>query len=109
MQFATLLPTAYNDGRKVPKREIKVILDEAVKLFGGYTLSEPMRGAWQDDAGKVYTDSSHKLTVVCDNSKLAEAEAFVLRAGVRLKQEAMLFEVRDFDGVRILNVTKPNA
>lgn len=109
MQFATYLPTVYNDGRRVPKREFNAILMEAVDLFGGYSLSELQKGAWKDETGKVYTDNSHKLTVVCDNSKLAEAESFVIRAGQRLGQLAMYFEVRDFDGVRILDVPKPNA
>lgn len=105
MQFATYLPTTFNDGRKVPRKVLIEIRDEASRLFGGYTLSGPVMGNWRNDSGEVFNDRSYLLTVVCDDSLRAEAEAFVIRTGVTLKQEAMYFELRNSE-VHFLTVPK---
>lgn len=45
-----------------------------------------------------------RVTVVCDRVQLDEAREAVIRIGVELRQRAMYFEVRDYDGVQILEM-----
>jgi hypothetical protein len=42
--------------------------------------------------------------VVCDRILLEEAKEAVIRIGTELRQRAMYFEVRDYDGVQILEI-----
>lgn len=106
MQFVTFLPKQFNDGSRVKKSLRASVLDEAWRAFGGFTLEGPVTGAWVDtDDGKLYLDQSERLTIHCENHRLAEAEAFVRRSGRALRQKAMYFEVRYLDGVRILYIS----
>jgi hypothetical protein len=61
------------------------------------------QGAWVNDAGVLYAEESHRLEIVCDRAKLAEAIQWVKEVGRKLDQRAMYFEVRDYDGVQILD------
>ena len=45
-----------------------------------------------------------KFTVVCDRSQIDEARDAVVSIGKQLGQRAMHFEVRDYDGVQILEI-----
>jgi hypothetical protein len=51
-----------------------------------------------------YRDVTVRVTVICDRIMLEEARQAVIRIGKALKQRAMYFEVRDYDGVQILEV-----
>jgi thiamine biosynthesis lipoprotein ApbE len=105
MKFTTIVPTSRNDGTPVAEQEIEAILLALTAQFRGVTLEGTTIGHWTDPVdGKHYRDQGLKLSVVCANEMLAEAEAAVLSIGRRLGQRAMYFEVRDFDGVRFLTV-----
>lgn len=104
MKFTTYLVTHRNDGTTVSDAEKSDILKLAWQRFGGYTLSGPQTGAWVDDTGSLYEEPSQRLEIVCERTRLADAIAFVREVGKRLDQKAMYFEVRDYDGVQILDV-----
>ena len=104
MKFTTYLVTAFNDGTPVPQAELDDILRTAWQRFGGYTLTGSQLGAWVDDAGTLYAEESRRLEIVCDRSKLSEAIDWVKQTGKRLGQKAMYLEIRDYDGVQLINV-----
>jgi hypothetical protein len=84
---------------------LQAILNETARRFGGFTLGALQKGAWLDpQSGKTHFDNTHPLVVNCDRSQLESARQWVLEIGRRLDQKAMYFEVRDYDGVQILNV-----
>jgi hypothetical protein len=49
-------------------------------------------------------DESRRISVSCANRHLWEAQQTVIRIGKELGQKGMYFEVRDYDGVQILEV-----
>jgi hypothetical protein len=105
--FITRMPTHYNDGTAVPEDVRQEIADRVADAFGGYTLEGPGQGAWRDDGGRVYAEASYRLEVACGRERYAEARALVIAIGQRLRQKAMYFEVRYFDGVEIIDVPPP--
>ncbi len=103
MMFVTLIPVRRNDGSPVSAAEQDEILQGLWQLFGGITIEGQVTGHWIDDAdGRHYQDDSLKVSVLCDTSRLADAENAVREIGRRLGQKAMWFEVRYADGVRII-------
>ena len=104
MIFITRIPVCYNDGTRVPKEVLQEIADEVFQLFGGCTMESPGTGVWAAEEGKVYSEESFRLEVACDRNQYAEAREMVLSIGKRLRQKAMYFEIRYFDGVEILDV-----
>jgi hypothetical protein len=107
MIFTTLIPTRFNDGSSVPPATLEDVKRGLWVKFGGVTIEGLVQGHWIDTAdGRHYQDESIKVTVACDAERLAEAEAEVRDIGRRLKQIAMYFEVRYFDGVRFLQTDK---
>ncbi len=109
MKFTTLIPTRYNDGTRVPKKRLRAICDRLVRQFGGCTNEGLAQGQWIDPAeGVLYRDETERVSVVCDRTMLDEARAAVIEIGVEIGQRAMYFEVRDYDGVQILEVPYVN-
>ena|SRR5688572_6512180 len=105
MTFTTFIPTRRNDGSAVRKTERQAILRETWQRFGGWTLGAVQEGAWLDPrSGATYFDKTQPLMVDCDRNRLNDARDWVLEIGRRLDQKAMYFEVRDYDGVQILEV-----
>lgn len=105
MKFTTIVPTSRNDGSPVSDQEIEEIMIELATKFPGLTQEGRTVGYWIDpEDGKQYRDEGLKISVVCPNEQLAQAEQAVLSIGRRLEQKAMYFEIRDFDGVRFLRV-----
>lgn len=105
MKFTTLIPTYRNNGEHVEKAELETIFKSFQAAFGGCSIDGPVRGHWVDETnGTQYADECFRVEVVCDNSRLSEAEAAVVNIGRQLDQETIYFEVRDFDGVRFLRV-----
>jgi hypothetical protein len=106
MTFTTFIPTKRNDGSAVRASDRQWIFRETWGRFGGYTFGAIQEGAWRDpNSGKTFFDKTQPLIVHCDRSQLEEARQWVIEIGRRLGQEAMYFEVRDYDGVQILEVT----
>jgi hypothetical protein len=105
MKFTTLLPTRFNDGRPVPARQLRRFMDELADTFGGSSDEGRTKGQWIDprDAAR-YRDVMVRVSVVCDRIMLDEARQAVLQIGKVLKQRAMYFEVRDYDGVQFLEI-----
>jgi hypothetical protein len=110
MKFTTLIPTRFNDGKPVPKRQQRAIIDRLVRRFGGCTEEGLAKGQWIDPAkGVLYRDECERVSVVCDRIQLDEARATIIEIGAELGQRAMYFEVRDYDGVQILEVPYVNG
>jgi hypothetical protein len=108
MKFTTLIPMRFNDGREVPLEQINRIIDELAARFDGCSDEGITKGQWLDPKdSRLYRDESRRITVVCDNAQLREAERAVIKIGQELGQRAMYFEVRDYDGVQFLKVPKP--
>ncbi len=108
MKFTTLIPTRFNDGREVPQEQMNRIIDELTLKFNGCSDEGITRGQWLDPKeAKVYRDESWRVSVVCDNSMLWEAQQAVIKIGTELGQLAMYFEVRDYDGVQFLTIPLP--
>jgi hypothetical protein len=75
------------------------------RQFGGCSEEGITKGQWIDPADAVhYHDECLRVSVVCDRVMLDEARAAVILIGQRLRQRAMYFEVRDYDGVQILEI-----
>jgi hypothetical protein len=105
MKITTLLPTHYNDGKPLPDRILRRFMDYLSSKFGGCSDEGKTLGQWIDPASSIkHEDESKRITVVCDRIMLGTARAAVIRIGRRLHQRAMYFEVRDYDGVQILEV-----
>jgi hypothetical protein len=109
MKFTTLIPTRYNDGTRVPRQKLRAIIDRLVHQFGGCTNEGVAKGQWIDPAkGVLYRDETERISVVCDRTMLDEARAAVIEIGIELGQRAMYLEVRDYDGVQILEIPYSN-
>jgi hypothetical protein len=105
MKFTTLIPMRHNDGRDVPAEAINRIIDELAARFNGCSDEGMTKGQWLDPKGSgLYRDESRRITIVCANDRLWEAQQAVIRIGRRLGQRAMYFEVRDYDGVQFLEI-----
>lgn len=105
MKWVTLIPKRRNNGEEVTVDELNEIIKMVYRRFGGATVENlsDAEGHWIDDVdGEYHHDPSWKLTVACDRERLAEAERTVREIGKMLEQKAMYFEVRYFDGVRLL-------
>lgn len=108
MKFTTLIPLRFNDGREVPIEQMDRIIDDLVKQFKGCSDEGVTKGQWLDpDDERLYRDECRRITVVCANSRLPEAQRAVIRIGQELDQLAMYFEVRDYDGIQFLRIPKP--
>jgi hypothetical protein len=108
MKFTTLIPLRFNDGREVPFEQINRIIDELAAQFNGCSDEGITKGQWLDPKeSRVYRDESRRITVVCPNAQLREAQQAVIRIGQELGQRAMYFEVRDYDGVQFLKIPRP--
>ena len=105
MKFTALIPTRRNDGSVVDAMELQHIVEGLWRQFGGATIEGYVEGHWIDEQdARHYQDTGLKISVVCDASRLHEAEQAVIEIGKRLGQIAMYFEVQNFDGVRFLRI-----
>jgi hypothetical protein len=104
MKFTTLIPTTRNDGTPVKSAVLDRILDSLWRPFRGMTKDGYVTGHWIDDDGTEFTDVCLKVSIDCDRGRLFEAIKAVKRAGRRLGQRAMYFEVAGYDGVQILRI-----
>src|SRR4051794_34155635 len=105
MKFTTLIPARLNDGKRVPRRQLNAFMREFAEQFGGCSEEGVTKGQWIDPEDAVhYHDECVRVSVVCDREMLDEARAAVIRIGQILRQRAMYFEVRDYDGVQILEI-----
>jgi hypothetical protein len=105
MKFTTLIPLRLNDGSEVPIQQINAIVDRLTLRFGGCSDEGVTKGQWLDPKdARLYRDESRRISVVCDNKLLEEARQAVIYIGKELGQRAMYFEVRDYDGVQLLDI-----
>lgn len=105
MKFTTLIPLCFNDGREVPPEQLTRIIDDLVVQFSGCSDEGITKGQWLDPKdSQLYRDESRRISVVCDNRLLREAQQAVIKIGKELGQLVMYFEVRDYDGVQLLEI-----
>lgn len=102
MKFTTLIPTTQNDGEPFETAFLRRVIDQLWKPFRAMSEEREVYGRWTDDDGIVYSDVSIKISIECGRDRLEEAMRAVKRAGRRLGQLAMFFEVTGYDGVQIL-------
>ena len=105
MKFTTLIPTSQNDGTPFEAVFLRRVIDQLWTPFGAMSEEHEVHGRWTDDDGSIYRDVSIKISIECDRSRLQEALRAVKKAGRRLGQHAMFFEVSGYDGVQILRVS----
>jgi hypothetical protein len=104
MKFTTLIPTTRNDGTEIEPNVLSRLIDRLWRPFRGATEEGWVTGYWVDDDGTEFTDVCIKLSIECDRDRLQEAIQAVRRAGRKLEQKAMYFEVAGYDGVQILHI-----
>ena len=104
MKFTTFIPTHYNDGTDVKPATLNRIIDALWEPFRGMTDEGPVTGHWIDDDGTHYTDRCRKISIKCSRDEPNLAIRTGRRAGRRLRQRAMDFEVSGYDGVQFLRV-----
>lgn len=105
MKFTTLIPLRFNDGAEVPDELLNRLIDRLAAQFKGCSDEGITKGQWLDPKeARLYRDESRRVTVVCDNSQLWDAQQAVILIGRELDQRAMYFEVRDYDGVQFLEI-----
>src|SRR6266481_6105814 len=105
MKFTTLIPMRFNDGREVSEQQMIRMIDELVLQFSGCSDEGVTKGQWLDPKDShLYRDESRRISVVCENRLLWEAQQAVIKIGKELEQRVMYFEVRDYDGVQLLEV-----
>jgi hypothetical protein len=105
MTFTTIIPKRRNNGKPIKVAELNDIMQSLAEQFGGATLEGETQGIWIDEeARRTYKDTGIRVTVACKREQIGQAETAVIEIGRRLRQKAMYFEVRYFDGVRILKV-----
>jgi hypothetical protein len=81
------------------------MIDALVGQFGGCSEEGLTKGQWIDPHdSSLYRDECRRVSVVCDRIMLDEARGAVIRIGKKLLQRVMYFEVRDYDGVQILEI-----
>jgi hypothetical protein len=84
------------------------IIDELAVQFSGCSDEGITKGQWLDPKdAQLYRDESRRISVVCDNSLLWEAQQAVINIGKELGQRVMYFEVRDYDGAQFLEIHEP--
>lgn len=106
MKFTTLIPKRYNDGTQVSTNLLRNLRDALAVKFGGLSVEGDVTGYWTDSDGKSYVDTSIKISIECDRSRLQDAIRHVQGIGKRLKQKAMYFEVSGYDGVQFLRINR---
>jgi hypothetical protein len=106
MKFTTLIPTTWNDGTAVEPAFLSRVIGVLWRPFRGMSEERFTTGHWIDDDGTEYTDLCVKVSIECDRSRLPEAMLAVRRAGRKLRQRAMFFEVAGYDGVQFLRIER---
>jgi hypothetical protein len=109
MKFTTLIPTTRNDGTKVKPAVLSRLIDRIWRPFRGMTDEGWVTGHWIDDDGTEFTDLCIQLSIECHRDRLQEAIRAVRRAGRKLEQRAMYFEVTGYDGVQFLRIESPGT
>jgi hypothetical protein len=104
MKFTTLIPATRNDGTDIERAVLSRVIDALWRPFRGMSEEGFVTGHWIDDDGTEFTDLCIRISIECDRSRLQQAIRGVLRAGRKLGQRAMYFEVSGYDGVQILRV-----
>lgn len=88
-----LLPTAYNDGTKVPSNVLAGVLRSIDEAFDGHTVDGICDGVYKMDDGSMAKDKSLKVWVAVDPARVDELKKLVARFAGVLRQESLYFEV----------------
>jgi hypothetical protein len=86
-QYKIYLPLNYNDGKRVPQKQIDAVRDRLADRFGGTTvspLSAPYQGPWKY-GGVEYVDNIVIMEVITDGDD--PAERFFRNLKEELKRE----------------------
>jgi len=92
IKFVLLLPLCYNDGRPVPQRVLRGMLDEIYVLAGGHTIAGTVTGAYRMKDGTRQDDESLQIWVWVREEEVSDLKKMVARFGKTLGQEAMYLE-----------------
>lgn len=102
IKAAFYIPEYYNSGKPVPARVMARIQDELIVRYGGFTIAGTVRGAWKDEAGQLYQDTSLKFELALPAEDLEDLRAFLLHLKGVLKQKAIYLEVNDQVNIEFL-------
>jgi hypothetical protein len=91
-KFILLVPTRFNDGRPITKKELSHIQNELFLLAGGYTIAGKVRGAYRMRDGSRQADESWCFWIVLPQEDEPHLKKLVADIGARLGQEAMYLE-----------------
>jgi hypothetical protein len=92
-----LIPLTYNDGTKVPRDILLDIFEEMYLAFHGWTDEGTVKGAYRMQTGRKRVEDLLKVSVILDESQVAELETMVAGWCARLGQEAMFLKIADPD------------
>jgi len=96
------LPEYFNTGRPVPERVMRRIQDELIVRWGGFTIAGTVRGAWRDEDGRVYQDTSLKFELAMRAEDLDDLRAYLRGLKDVLQQKAIYLEVSDQVNIEFL-------
>jgi hypothetical protein len=91
-KFILLVPTRFNDGRPVTKKELWRIQSELFFLADGYTLAGKVRGAYRMRDGSRQNDESYCFWIVLSRKDERRLKKLAADIGARFGQEAMYLE-----------------
>jgi hypothetical protein len=97
VKFITMIPTTGNDGTSFDPDFLGRVVDQLWKPFGAMSQEGGVIGRWTDDDGTIFGDVNMKISIECNRARLDEAIRAVKRAGRRLGQLAMYFEVSGYE------------
>ncbi len=92
IKFILLLPICFNDGRKIPKKELNAILNQLYELGGGCSLADEVKGAYRMKDGTKQVDRLYSVWICIHESEEGALRKLVADIGAQLGQETMYLE-----------------
>jgi hypothetical protein len=94
-----LLPTAYNDGTKVPPEVMSRIFRELQVKFAGYSQGGLVRGTYTMEDGTLVNDKSIMVWFILpdEEQEIEHVRRLAAKFARWLRQETLYLEVMDVD------------
>ena len=92
-----LIPTSYNDKRKVAVDVIDEILDRVFEEFGPYSVDGVTDGTWKMHDGTKAEDRCLKVWIILEEENVDELKKMLKSVARELDQEAIFFMTRDVE------------
>lgn len=91
------VPTALNNGKPVPVKELRAIQKRVMNVFGGYTFHPNLHGGWFDEQHHPFRDAICKIEVEVANGPQSVTAVVALASFIRhrLGQKAIFVTIED--------------